>query len=605
MGRTIGLLLASVRLFAQEVAPRQESLVVTGTYEPIPLEEADRNVRSLDIKSLQLTTNTFADLFKLDSSLDLRQRAGNGLQGDLSIRGGGFGQTLVLLDGMRLNDVQSGHHNLDVPVPLESLGRVEVLKGSGSTFYGSDAVGGVVNFITRPAETTQIRLRTAAGNFGVNQQRGIVSYAKGPFAQQLSFSRDFSSGFMPNRDYRNLSLASITRLSSSLGHTDITLSNNDRPFGAEQFYGNYNSWERTRTWFASVRQSLGSKTVASLAFRRHTDLFVLYRDRPGAFTNRHAVESLQASLRRREDFGQNIKLHYGIEGYRDTIDSNNLGIHDRARGAGYAALDVRALKRFSFSLGTRDEVWGSGNHEISPSVSAGVWLWPTLKLRGSASRAFRLPTYTDLYYHDPANLGSPGLRPERAWSYEAGATWNPNGKLRVEGTVFQRRERDGIDYVKPSAADIWRAANFQRIHFTGFEGVVGLRVLQTQEVEVSYTALRGAQDTLEGLLSKYLFNYPVHQGVVSWQAAFSKGLLVRSRLGALQRFNREPYAVWDIYGASGRGRIRPFIQLTNMTATRYEEIPGVVMPPRAFVCGLELLVSKADNGRSSSGRPSW
>ena len=220
---------------------------------------------------MSLVSNTFADLLKLDSSVDLRQRAPNGLQGDLSIRGGGFGQTLILLDGLRLNDVQSGHHNLDIPAPLEAISSIEILKGSGSTLYGSDAVGGVVNFITRAPESSEIRLRGAVGNFGTNQQRADLSYAASRWSEQLTFSRDFSTGFIPNRDYRNLSLASRTSLTTGLGTTAITLANNDRPFGAEQFYGNYNSWERTRTWFASARQSLGRKTDAAFAYRRHTD----------------------------------------------------------------------------------------------------------------------------------------------------------------------------------------------------------------------------------------------------------------------------------------------------------------------------------------------
>ena len=142
--------------------PSRDVVIVTGTFDPIPLEEADRPVRAFDTRSLSLVTNTFADFLRLDSSLDLRQRAPNGLQGDLSIRGAGFGQTLVLLDGLRLNDVQSGHHNLDVPVPLEAVTRIEVLKGSGSTLYGSDAIGGVVNLITRSPDKTELRLRTGA-----------------------------------------------------------------------------------------------------------------------------------------------------------------------------------------------------------------------------------------------------------------------------------------------------------------------------------------------------------------------------------------------------------------------------------------------------------
>jgi iron complex outermembrane receptor protein len=579
------VLLVALQVSAPAQEKRREIVVVTGTYEPVPLEEADRSVRVFDVRSLELVTNSFADLLKLDSSVDMRQRAPNTVQSDVSIRGGGFGQTLVLVDGIRVNDVQSGHHNFDVPVPLESLEQIEVLKGSGSTFYGSDAIGGVVNFITRKPEATEVRLRAAAGNFGVNQQRGTLSYASPRFAQHFSASRDFSSGFIPNRDYRNLSLASATHLTSALGVTAVLLAANDRPFGAEQFYGDFNSWERTRTWFASARQSLGERTTASFAFRRHTDVFVLYRDRPDVFTNRHAAESFQAALRRHEDLWPSARLHYGVEGYRDSISSNNLGQHDRARGAGYIAFDVRALRRFSVSAGVRDEVHGSGDHEISPTLSFGAWLSPEWKVRASASRAFRLPTFTDLYYHDPANRGSPDLRPERGWSYESGIDWNPRLRVRVSATVFHRRERDVIDYIRQSQAEIWRAANFQRLHFTGFEASVSVR-----EVELHYTGLRGAQAALAGYLSKYVFNYPVHAGIAGWNGMLWDRIAARTRIGVVQRFTRDPYAVWDVFLAASHSRLRPFLQATNLVSTRYEEIPRVAMPGRGIVAGLDVIV---------------
>ena len=586
----IFLCLAAAVHAAPDAPASREQIIVTGQYEAIPLAEADRNVAVFDMSALRLVTNSFADLLKLDPSLDLRQRAPNGLQGDLSIRGGSFGQTLVLLDGLRINDVQSGHLSLDFPIPLESVKRLEVLKGSGSTLYGSDAVGGVVNFITGAPETSEFRLRTALGNFGTNQQQGVLSFVGARASEQLSFSRDFSTGFIPNRDYRNLSLASITHLTSKLGTTNITLAANDRPYGAEQFYGNYNSWERTKSWYAAIRQSLGNQTDFSMSYRRHTDLFVLYRDRPQVFTNRHATESYQFALRRREELGQNVKLHYGAEGFQDDIVSNNLGQHDRARGAAYASLDVRALHRFSFSAGIRDEVYSSFNHQWSPTISAAAWLRQTLKIRASISRAFRLPTYTDLYYHDPANLGSPDLRPERAWSYEAGGDWSPTTRTQVSATVFQRRETDGIDYVRRSPSDIWRATNFQDLRFTGVETSVRTILSQGHNLEFGYTALRGAQDALSGYLSKYVFNYPEHQGIASWQASLPAGVLLRTRVGALKRFARDPYAVWDFYAASSRGRFRPFFQLTNISATQYQEIPGVAMQGRAVLGGFELVV---------------
>ncbi len=584
------LLASVVSCFSQTPPTRTDSVIVTGTWQPLPLEEADRSVRAIDVRDMRLVSDTFTDLLRLDPSVDLRQRAPNGLQGDISIRGGTFGQTLVLLDGLRLNDVQSGHHNLDVPVPLETVGSMEILKGSGSTLYGSDAVGGVVNFVTRAPESSEFRLRAAAGNFGVNQQRGTASLVQGSVSQTFHFSRDFSTGFVPNRDYRNVLLSSDTRFRTRLGSSHLLLATRDSPFGAEQFYGNFNSWERTRSWWAAGRQEFGSKTEVGFAYRRHTDLFVLYRDRPEVFTNRHAVESFQTTARRREQLSPNANLFYGAELYRDSIVSNNLGTHGRLRGAGYASVDLRSLRRFSLNAGIRDEVWGSGNHQLSPSVSGGFWVSPTVKLRASASRAFRLPTYTDLYYQDPANRGSADLRPERASSYEAGADWNAGGRLRAGVTVFHRRESDGIDYVRTSPTDIWRATNFQSLNFTGVEADLRVALPRGQQVDFSYTALRGAQTVLEQRQSKYVFNYPVNNGIIGWQGRIGDRFVGRTRIGVVERYARDPYAVWDLYAAASKGRVRPFLQFTNLSNSRYQEIPGVAMPGRAVVGGLEWIV---------------
>ena len=585
----IGALVVSFPALAQFPA-RSDSIVVTGTWEPLTLDELDRSVTVLPLRADTLLLNSWMDALRLDPSLDLGERAPNGVQSDVSIRGASFGQTLVLLNGIRVNDAQSGHHNMDVPLPPEGIARVEVLRGSGSTMYGSDAVGGVINMITDPPESSQFRLRTAAGNFGVNQERGSLSLVHSNFAEQIAFSRDFSSGFRPDRDYRNLAMDSSTHWLSSLGASDVTLAYDDRPFGADQFYGDFPSWEDTKTWFGSLRQAIGPDTEASFAFRRHSDLFVLFRDQPEIYTNHHAVESYVATLRRSDTLHQNIRLHYGGEFYRDAIVSNNLGNHQRDYGAGYVSLDVRALKRFSFAAGIRENVYGSLSVESSPSVSGGVWINEHLKLRASASHAFRLPTYTDLYYHDPANLGSPNLRPERAWSYEAGAQWTPGARLRADVAIFQRRERDGIDYVRASATDIWRATNVDRLHFTGVEASLDARLSAAQNLALRYTAIHGAQAEFVDLMSRYVFNYPSQSAVAEWRGSFSHHLLARTRIGALNRRGSDPYALWDIYAAWGEHALRPFVQLTNITDTHYEEVYGVVMPGRAIVGGVEWSV---------------
>src|SRR5947207_977577 len=111
---------------AQTPEPRRETVVVTGVYEPVTIDEMDRSVRSLAVKAQELLLNTWVDALRLDPSLDVRERAPNGIQADLSVRGGTFGQTLILVDGQRMNDAQSGHHNMDLPIPLESISSIEV-----------------------------------------------------------------------------------------------------------------------------------------------------------------------------------------------------------------------------------------------------------------------------------------------------------------------------------------------------------------------------------------------------------------------------------------------------------------------------------------------
>ncbi len=577
-------------LYLAVLAPlAAQTVIVTGTYDPVPLADMDRAVRVVPARELAAVSNSLDHLLQLDPSLDLQQRAPGAIQSGLSIRGGTFGQTLVLLNGFRMNDVQTANHNLDIPLPLDSITQIEALRGSGSTMYGSDAIAGVVNLIARPPEIPEFRVAAAAGSFGTNQQRATWSLVSRRWSEQLSASRDFSAGFRENRDYRSLSLASVSHIATPLGETEVVLAHSDRPFGADRFYGNFNSWERTRGWFAAVRQPFGARTEVSLGFRRHTDLFVLYRDRPQVFTNRHAVETWQGAVRRNEVVGTNASLYYGGEVYEDSIASTNLGRHSRGRASGYVAYDMRTWRRFSVTLGAREESYRSLDHQFSPSASAGYWLSEHLKLRGSISRGFRLPTFTDLYYHDPANRGSPDLRPEIAWSFEGGLNWNAR-LFRGDIGVFQRRERDGIDYVRASLNDMWRAANFRRLRFTGIEAGLETTVARKHRIDVRYTGLKGLQSTAAGMLSKYTFNYPVHAAVIGWQAALPGGLAGRSRLGAYKRYARDTYAVWDLWLARDHGRLRPFIQFTNLTGSVYEEVYGVPMPGRGVLGGVQMVI---------------
>ena len=573
-----------------QVTKVKETVVVTGVYQPVPLGEVDRPITEFDIRSNALVANSLEDFLRLDASIDLQERGANGTQADVAMRGGTFEQTLILVDGFRMNDLQTGHHNMDLPFPLDSFSQVEVLHGAGSALYGSDAVGGAINFITQPPRVTELRVRTGVGNFGVNQESATGSLVAGRMTEQLAFARDYSSGFMADRDYRDLALSSLSEFSTALGETEIIAAHNDRPFGANQFYGPYDSWEHTNTWFLAGKQDLGKSTQLSFAYRHHHDRFVLFREAPAIYENLHSLESFQGALCRHQSISNNTHVFYGAEGYSDSIHSTNLGDHSRGRVAAYAALDARALRRFSFNLGAREEVYRSVQGQFSPSASAGYWLNSHFKIRGNVSHAFRVPSLTDLYYHDPANVGSPYLRPERAWDMETGLDWNGPRHLHGDLTLFEMREQDVIDYVRSSPTDIWRATNIDQIHFHGMESSLRLPIFHGQSISGAYTVLKGYHQTVSGIQSQYAFQYPVQSGILSWRANLPHGILARSRVGVLECYGQKTYGLWDLYASSTTGRIHPFVQLTNVTSTSYQELQGVVMPGRAVVAGVEVVV---------------
>ena len=192
------VVLAARCLWAQQptAAVSHESVIVTGSAEPIPLEEADRDVSVLPLPPRQRPLfDSWFQLLQTDPGLDVQQRSPGGFIADLSIRGATFGQTLVLLNGMRMSDAQTGHFNLDLPVPIDVISGVEAMKGSGSALYGSDAIGGVINVRTEPFETPDLRLLAGVGNFGTNEEHGVASFRRARASEQLAFARDFSFRF--------------------------------------------------------------------------------------------------------------------------------------------------------------------------------------------------------------------------------------------------------------------------------------------------------------------------------------------------------------------------------------------------------------------------
>jgi outer membrane cobalamin receptor len=584
--------------------PIAQSISVTTTIEPLPLAESNRSVEVISPRDQPLVSNSVVDLLRQDPSLNLQARAGNGVQADLSIRGTTFEQSLILLNGLRINDPETGHLNLDIPVPLDAVPRIDVLHGSGSTFYGSDAIGGAVNLLTQPpAPGLSVIASAGGGSYSSIEQHLRAAYTNGPIAEQLTGSRDTSDGFIPDRNYSSNALASETWLTLKPGTTDILLATSDRPYGANLFYGPYDSWERTKGWFASIQQQLGEKTAASFGYRRHSDLYVLFADQPAIYENNHITTSYEGALRRADYLAANTTISYGLEADGDAIHSNSLGQHARNQGAGYANLSLRALGRFSLSIGARDEVLSSNGNVFSPSIAAAYILTHTTRLRASAGHGFRLPTFVDLYYSDPTTIGNPNLKPESSWSYEAGLDWTPawthaNGPLTLTATGFRLQQKDSIDYSKQALAtpaltfaEPYQAVNIQNLNITGAETTLRLRLSSTQQLQFSYTAVHAASPP-PNIISLYAYNYAAQSGILAWTGqlpgTIGHQINAHTQVAVIQRTQQTAYPLWDISLSRNTGRLRPYLRLLNLSNTGYQEIPQVPMQGRTLIAGTEF-----------------
>ena len=578
-----------------ELRTRVETpIVVTGTPEPRELAEINRSLTVLAVEETDVPAWSFADVLKQDTSIDLRERGPDGTQADLSIRGSSFDQVLVLVNGIRVNDSQTGHHNMDLPMPLESVQQVEVLHGTGSTLYGSDAIGGAVNFVTKKPQGAELKLMGGGGDFGWHRQSVIGGFKLGDWSQQTSFSRDFSSGFAPGRDFRNVAFSSESFLDKDFGSTTVMFAKNDRPFGANGFYGPWDSWEDTGSTFLAASQTIGRSEDRlqhrfNFGYRRHTDHFVLFRHRPEIFENFHTTNHYQGGYSVNSRWSDKVSWSAGASLLSEGIDSSNLGLRRRERASAFFTVTLHPTERLNLTIGAREEVWRKWKGETSPTFSIGYWLGRGFKLRGQAGHAYRIPTYTDLYYEDPVSKGNSNLLPENVWNYEAGADWYSDQGTTVSLTWFERQEDNTIDWVREPGLQKFNARNFAELTFRGGEVQVRQRV-GSSEIGVNYTAIRASKVPTPGVTSRYVFNFPLNSLSVSYHGSLSKYLAVKLRLGAFNRTWQSTKALWDTSLIYTAGRWRPFFQVSNLLNQSHEAFQGLAQPGRWIRGGVQVQV---------------
>ncbi len=575
-----------------------DPVVVTASRIPQHLSRVGQSVSIISREEIEaFPADSIADLLQTVSGVDVRRRGAHGVQADVGIRGSSFEQTLILIDGVNVSDPQTGHHNLDLPVNLEDIERIEVLKGPGARIYGHNAMAGVINIITREVDHSAVGGYAKYGEYDYYDVGAHGTLKTGDMSNRVSMSRRSSTGHIENEDtdfdintfaYKGGINFGNQKFQLGLGYTD-------KDFGAYRFYSDTfpNQRERTETLLAYTSAHLKMadlEVMPRVSWRRHNDDFKIEIG-GNWYRNEHQTDAygVQLDSRLKSELGTTA---VGGEIAFETLESSNLGDHDRQRSGVFFEHKVYVIERLTLGLGASAMKYSDWGWEYWPGAELNVELTDSVNWFASSGRSFRIPTFTELYYDTPANQGNPHLKPERAWTYETGIRWREKG-IGANLGLFLRDEEDVIDWSRASDQDPWKARNIAENTTQGFELGFDLypgaffSTTFVSAVNMAYTYLDSDWDA-GALESKYAIDHIRHQlhgsVVFDWFDTLTQAVKARYE----ERMSGDSHVVVDTRLAYKSRRYEVFVDVTNLFDEQYVESGFSPMPGRWIVGGIKL-----------------
>ncbi|MEL0335147.1 MAG: TonB-dependent receptor plug domain-containing protein, partial [Flavobacteriales bacterium] len=254
---------------------------------------ATKQITILTAKEIQeLPVVNINELLEYVAGVDMRQRGPLDVQGDLGVRGGTFDQTLVLVNGVRMNNPQTGHHNMNLPVPLAMIERIEVVHGGATSAQGIGAMTGVVNIILKSApKKLNAGYSLSTGEHDLVNSSFYIGKKLGKWGVQFGQQSQQTSGYISNTDFESqkfiVNLARDYTLGKEVGTVSIFYAENQKAFGAQNYYTSAfpDQFEATttRVFAFGLDETIGQKTDFTFDMNvvTGTDRFELYRETAG------------------------------------------------------------------------------------------------------------------------------------------------------------------------------------------------------------------------------------------------------------------------------------------------------------------------------------
>jgi len=578
---------------AQEKSTDIEAIEIQGKLFSTPYKSANQNISVITREEIiNSPAKSIDEILQQVTGMDIRRRGANGVQSDVGFRGSSFEQVLLLLNGIRMNDSQTGHNSMNLPVDLSDVERIEVIKGPAARRFGQNAYAGVINIITKVNPGKRVKINVEGGDYQTYELGFNAQVGNEKFSNSLQANSSGSQGYMYNTDYEIRNVFYQSKLNIKDGNIRLQAGFSEKKFGANGFYASKAATEQYEEVQASVislahQQTFGRlKLNSNVYWRRGQDMYLFNRQKPEIYRNMHIGNNVGGEVNSGYDWSLGT-TGIGVELRKEFLASNNLGERNRFVSQVFFEHHFSLLdKKLNISPGISWANYSNEGNFFYPGLDVGYSFNQNNKVYGNIAKVHRIPTFTDLYYTSKTEQGNPDLLPENAVYAEIGYQFQTKNILaKVSG--FLRDTNDAIDWTKVKPEDpVWYARNIGETTVKGIEAEFNHRLKDWLKYTIGYTFLDNKLNKPADFSARYLLDNLKHQLIAKLETRFLKNFTNEIVYRYNERLNNGSYNLLDDKLSFVNKDFSVYVLINNLTNTSYTETFGVEMPKRWFHIGL-------------------
>ena len=623
----ISLCLSFFRTFSQDSTVHElKELTVSANIVGTEIRKTGRNITTILKSTIEAApVKTLDGILQYAQNVDVRSRSSYGVQADISIRGGHYDQTLILVDGVKVNDPQTGHHSLNIPLNISQIEKIEVMQGGASRVYGPNAFSGVINIITKKIDKSSAQIGLLGGQHGLFGGNISAQTIKNGLGIRINADYSKSEGYIPNTQYDKYSAGLLISKIYNKGSVDLSSGIFSNHFGASNFYHpkfsrqyeEVSSGLFSLNWNHNFSNKISGSFIGS--YRIHHDMydFDKYRDTTlKSFLNFHQTKVADFEYKLRY-LAKNSKSAVGWAYRNEDVLSNRLGelISDKVKVKGFEGIfydktksrsnvsmfveHQRKIRNATISAGTLLNYNSSFGYAWYPGVDIALPVSEKSSLYASPNPPLRYPPFTKLSPNNSTIRADPKLKPEKAWTHEVGLRYFGE---KTSGTVsfFYKKMQDAIDKVKRPEISVPTMENIQNINMAGVDFSYKIKLATKenqflQNITLNYAYLI-ADRKEENFQSFYTLNFLRHKASVGFDllpfknTSASLWYTYKKREGTYQWDNTrapefyKPVHLVDLRLKHQLKKHSLFFDINNLLNYKYYEF-GFVQQPGIWVSG--------------------